>query len=413
MTRYLEEIDVILDRCLSEIQDGRMSVTDCLLAYPEYQLELEPLLNLSNRLWTANEISAPLAFRDRALARFHSMANEPQPALAPPYPITPVAQNPQPVSPWYPPVKPAITRKPQRSIISYSLGTVSILLVVLILLSFSVALAANQSTPGMIFYPIKISLEDVELKLATSPAEEQSLHLKFAARRLSEVDLLIQENHSYLMDEAIANYSAHLSSIGTILKSTRITEQERLLIAEHLLNHPGVNESTLEILSKQISPEQRATIIDAIQSTRAIREEAAQIRDTLPQIRNRIRELLITTFTAPTMTATNQNAITGSMGLPTLTPTPEATPEPLPFDEWLLDLPDGLPGWVNNTPDWPILATQYPSLYPTLSNLATLYPDLRSTPRPYLLPTRVRPLHINPPWQTPTPWPTLPVIPNR
>lgn len=413
MTRYLEELDVILDYCLTEIQSGRMSVEECLAAYSDYQPDLGSLLNLAHRLSAASEITAAPAFRERALANFHSMAGSSDQGRILPYPVQPVSDPFGKPSNHRAPSKANQNKKTQRPYFSFSLGAAVLILAVLSLFTFSFAFAANQSKPGSAIYPIKIALEDMELRISTTQTGDQWLHLKFAARRLAEVDLLIQDEKSYLIDEAITNYSSHLASAISLLTSSDIQDQERLQIAEAILNSQSINEVNLEVLSQRISPEQRATIIAAIQSAREARDQASQVVDRLPEIRDQIRQILINTLTAPSATPTAQEIAARSIVSASVTPTPSPSVRALPTDDWLVVLPDDLPDWLNSTPDWPYLATQYPTLYPTLASLATRFPDIRSTPRPYVNPTRVRPSQINPTRQWPTIWPTLPIIPTR
>ncbi len=375
MTRYLEELDDILDYCLTEIQSGRMSVEECLASYPDYQPDLGSLLNLAQRLSAANEITAAPAFRERALANFYSMAGGSNQGKISPYPLQAVSDPFGNPSNHRAPSKANQSRKAQRPHFSFSLGAVGLILVILSLFTFSLAFAANQSKPGSAIYPIKITLEDMALRLSTTQTGDQQLHLKFAARRLAEVDLLLQDEKSYLIDEAISNYSSHLASAISLLTSSDIQDQERLQIAEAILNSQSINEVNLEVLSQRISAEQRATIIAAIQSAREARDQASQVLDRLPEIRDQIRQILINTLTAPSATPTAQEIAAGSIVSASMTPTPSPSVRALPTDDWLVVLPEDLPDWLNNTPDWPYLATQYPTLYPTLASLATRFPE--------------------------------------
>ena len=415
MNRYSENFEEILDLCLTDIQTGKRTIDECLAAYPEYQADLEVMLGLSMRLSAAKDLEASPDFRNRALAHFSSLTASTQQSNGSSYPTQPVPRTGERTSTRNSSPKPVIGRKTQRPYFSYSLAAFASIIVVFSLLSSSVAFAANQSSPGSAFYPIKIALEQVELQLSTTEAGDQQLHVKFAARRLAEVDLLLQENRSYLIDQAISNYADHLSTLIYLLNSPGITEQERLLIANQILDNPGFNEANLYALSQRIPPVQRADINAALETARDARRQAAMVFDTLPEIRDRIRQLLISTVAIPGSTATSQAIILGDLSSPTATatPTPMATHAAFPSDEWFQDLPEDIPNWYSNTPDWSKLATQFPAIYPTLAGLATQYPDIRSTPRPYLIPTRVRPSLLNPPRQAPTIWPTPPVIPTR
>jgi hypothetical protein len=63
------ELETILDICLSQIKDGESDVAECLALYPEQAAQLEPLLKAATKLARGREVVPDPAYRARTRAK--------------------------------------------------------------------------------------------------------------------------------------------------------------------------------------------------------------------------------------------------------------------------------------------------------------------------------------------------------
>jgi hypothetical protein len=75
------------------------------------------------------------------------------------------------------------------------------------------ALAAQSALPGDVLYPIKTSMEQVQLTLSTSPSGRAHLQLEFAERRLLEIAGLIGVERFQEIPAATDQFEAHIRNI--------------------------------------------------------------------------------------------------------------------------------------------------------------------------------------------------------
>jgi hypothetical protein len=63
------ELETVLDICLSQIENSESSIDECLALYPEQAAELEPLLKAANKLSLAREVVPDPAYKARTRAK--------------------------------------------------------------------------------------------------------------------------------------------------------------------------------------------------------------------------------------------------------------------------------------------------------------------------------------------------------
>ena len=63
------ELETVLDICLSQIEDGESDIDECLALYPEQAAELEPLLKAATRLSRGREVIPDPAYKARTRAK--------------------------------------------------------------------------------------------------------------------------------------------------------------------------------------------------------------------------------------------------------------------------------------------------------------------------------------------------------
>ena len=59
-------LEIILDACVSQIGDGKASIDECLARYPEHASQLKPLLMAATKLARAREVMPDPAYKARA-----------------------------------------------------------------------------------------------------------------------------------------------------------------------------------------------------------------------------------------------------------------------------------------------------------------------------------------------------------
>jgi len=63
------ELETVLDICLSQIQDGESDIAECLALYPEQAVQLEPLLKAATKLSRGREVIPDAAYKARTRAK--------------------------------------------------------------------------------------------------------------------------------------------------------------------------------------------------------------------------------------------------------------------------------------------------------------------------------------------------------
>ena len=63
------ELETVLDICLSQIEEGEANIEECLALYPEQAAELEPLLKAATKLSLAREVVPDPAYKARTRAK--------------------------------------------------------------------------------------------------------------------------------------------------------------------------------------------------------------------------------------------------------------------------------------------------------------------------------------------------------
>ena len=63
------ELETVLDICVSQIEDGDATVEECLALYPEQASQLEPLLKAATKLSRAREVVPTPAYKARTRAK--------------------------------------------------------------------------------------------------------------------------------------------------------------------------------------------------------------------------------------------------------------------------------------------------------------------------------------------------------
>lgn len=204
-----QSIEVMLDLCLDRILKGQATIDMVLKEYPALVSELRPRLeaalwltaqqtNINPRPEFINASSRRLMSRIQHESRLQKQNRQRSPSF------------------WLN----LITSKKM----ALQFGLVIIVVLSTVLFGGTVALAAQNAIPGEMLYPLKTSLESVQLAITTSPVKEAQLHIQYAERRLVEMQTLSAMNDYDNIDDAVSNMGDHIAQALNILGNQSIKD---------------------------------------------------------------------------------------------------------------------------------------------------------------------------------------------
>ena len=352
-----EDIEQILQTCLEMIRSGQETVDSALARYPEQAEELRPLLETASWLQMSRKAVSPApdfvtASRRRLEARLEREKAE---GLS----RAPRAED---LGLW----NTLVYLFTQKSFV-YRFAIATIFVVLFVVTTSSVAGAAQQAIPGDQLYPVKTSLERVQLALSLSEARRAQLNIDFAERRLVEIRRLVVENRFEYLQSTINQFQAQTEQASLPLQTL---ESSNALQAKALA-------SELKIVIDQQTETFPALAQDAPE---AARQEITRLLDLTKRVRNdaeRIETKRLNTPTPtagiPSRTATPVPPTPVSAETAIITPTPSATftPTSTPSQEDIPNTPT-----ATTTPSPYSTSTETPNVDETRVATTTL------TPRP-------------------------------
>lgn len=229
MMKKEDEFNYILDICIDALKSKQATIPELLARYPKYADHLSPYLK---------EINTLLEFKSGVLSQ----------------------------EPYQPPsAKTIIQRLPPRekqqgiSISNYfkriPVYLASVFLIITII-TFGVYTEINNAIPGDALYKAKLNLEKAQLEFTHDSYRKSYLSLKFANRRLDEINALIAEGKTDLVADTSYQYSNLLLDAINYL-SVAETEEPTLspsmetLIADQTAS---LIENTTQLLASSDSP---------------------------------------------------------------------------------------------------------------------------------------------------------------
>jgi hypothetical protein len=171
------DLETILDTCLSQIEEGGSSIEECLARYPEHAAQLQPLLSAATRLARAREVAPSPGYRMRARSQLNVYMHQ----------------------------------NPQRKRVSPVLWRFSVAFVTVLMLFLASGTAfAQQAVPGDAFYDWKLTSEHLWRLTSRDPL---GFDLTLSNRRMDE--LLRVSGDEMRRDWAIRNYENLLIKFRT------------------------------------------------------------------------------------------------------------------------------------------------------------------------------------------------------
>jgi predicted transcriptional regulator len=222
-----------LDRALDRVVEG---------APAGFGARLEPLLAVAAAVRAALQVEVPVALAERHLAALSDVE------------IAPVRQR------W--------SRRKRAAVVllaaALALGTM-----------VETAAASSNALPGELLYPVKRAIEAVDLAIHRSPASRAELHLKFARRRLQELNELLalrQAGQKVDIGAAMSSYSSEVADLEHDVANGLGRNSSALLahVQDELSKHLQV---LADIRGKISSPQAREAIERAIERAQTAQQD--------------------------------------------------------------------------------------------------------------------------------------------
>jgi hypothetical protein len=198
----------ILASCLDAIERGDRTPQECLALYPEHREELKSLLDTIAVVQERANFSSRPGFRTTSRARLLGRLI-PRRRAALQGSIPHARQKAQPVF-------------SKRLAILWA----TVFVLVISLLGSGTVYASNSALPGDVLHPVKLSIEDARLFLA-SDADDVSLAAGFAQTRLEEIQSLIELDREEDLPLAVDLFSDRISTAADSLAVVAQSDPER------------------------------------------------------------------------------------------------------------------------------------------------------------------------------------------
>jgi len=176
-----KEFNNILDECLERLLVKGETIEQCLLSYPEYAAELEPLLHTVVATKKALAIQPRPEFKSEARYQFRLALQKVEPKRRLPF------------LGWQP---------------RWAIAMVALL--VLLLAGGGTVAAAGNSMPDSLLYPVKLATEQVRLKLTPSDIGKAELYAELADRRVAEIVYMVNKGKPEQVEPTAERLNKHL-----------------------------------------------------------------------------------------------------------------------------------------------------------------------------------------------------------
>jgi len=210
-----QDLESVLDFCLSLIDEQGVSLEDCLKRFPQYQEELQRLMPAALRLRSGRALVASDELRGSLDARLKGLRNIHRQTFRGTL-VTNLAalrsifrrQNP----------------KPQRR--AWVIPALISILVVAVLSMSGLVASADAAGPGDFLFGLDTAIEDVRLSLTRDEGKKAELRLEFATERLGELKIEIEgEGDGRFIAQAITAFEEALAAIEGLLDELSLEQR--------------------------------------------------------------------------------------------------------------------------------------------------------------------------------------------
>ena len=188
------EFNNILDECLERLLAKGETIEQCLQSYSEQAAELEPLLQTALATKKASVIQPRPEFRAKARYQFRSALQE-------------------------------IGQKRRFSLFGWQSqwATVVAVALVLMLVGGGTSVAASNSMPDGLLYPVKLATEEVRLTLTPSALGKAELYARLADKRVTEIVYMATKNKPKQIEQTARRLDACLMNIAVLSSTQEVT----------------------------------------------------------------------------------------------------------------------------------------------------------------------------------------------
>jgi len=184
-----------------------------------------------------------------------------------------------------------------------NLRAVSVAIVFALIIGSGTTLVAQGAEPGNALYPIKLMSEDMSLKLAVFPGARARLHMKYANRRMAELEMIYEKGFDSKLEEtvsALANKyldesSRRLSELESVSEVSDMSLMLEEMMRAHIDRMSEIREkastSTERLIDKRIKKQEEYRA-RAIEMLKKMQNRLEALDENTGQIENRINKRL-------------------------------------------------------------------------------------------------------------------------
>ena len=189
-----EKFENILEKCLERITVKGESIEACLRDYPEHASRLEPLLRTAiSASSRTHHIQAVSELKLKAKNKMFSATQ---------------------------------CRKQKQVKVVGAFAwkyrwALPAMLLLLLLIGSGVVIGANDSMPDESLYPVKTTMEKIQLKLTPSDQDKAKLHVKFAERRTEEMVTMEKKNEAQEAEKLAERVKQELNQTALLAASMK------------------------------------------------------------------------------------------------------------------------------------------------------------------------------------------------
>ncbi len=189
------------------------------------------------------------------------------------------------------------------SFFARNLRAVSVAIVLALIIGSGTALVAQGAEPGNVLYPIKLMSEDMSLKLAVFPGARARLHMKYANRRMAELEMIyekgfdskLEETVSMLANKHLDESSSRLSELESVSEISDMSLMLEEMMRVHIDRMSEIREkastSTERLIDKRIEKQEEYRV-RAIEMLKKMQNRLEELDENTGQIENRINKRL-------------------------------------------------------------------------------------------------------------------------
>ena len=189
-----KEFDNILDKCLERLLVEGDTLEQCLQSYPEQASELKPLLETASGIKKATAIQPSAGLKASARYQFISALDD----MA-------SKNKSRPSFGWFP-----------------RWATVLTMILGFLLVGSGTVAAAGYSMPDSPLYPVKLTTEEVQMKLTPSTIGKAELLVKLADKRVAEIIYLAKKGDAEQIEVIAQSLDSRLAMLAGLVSKLKV-----------------------------------------------------------------------------------------------------------------------------------------------------------------------------------------------